>query len=117
MSKQILVVVGLACLAFLGGVGWVVLASSSVERQDISNYYSLSAEHIGAVDRAASFGYLPGTSGQLQLEAFTWMACADKWLLDGSAEFGPGGLQRFPLPDGFDQRRVVQDLIDLASLE
>jgi hypothetical protein len=116
-SRRFLVLLGVLLLAFLGIVSWVAVSSDSPERQDISDYNQLSLEHLGAVDRAMSFTQLPGVSDQLRLRPFAWMACADNWLLDGSPEFGPGGLRVFPLPAAFEQQRLVQDLIALSGLE
>src|ERR1700736_4215996 len=110
-------VAGIAPLILLGLISWAFVASYPPERQDIGNYNQLSYEHLGAVNRAEFFAFTPGVSDQLHLQAYAWMACADNWLLDGSAEFGPGGLRVFPLADTFDQQRVVKDLVELARLE
>jgi hypothetical protein len=108
---------GIALLILLGAISWAFVASYPPERQDIGNYNELSYEHLGAVDRAEFYAFTAGVSDQLHLQAYAWMACADNWLLDGSAEFGPGGLRVFPLPDTFDQQRVIKDLVELARLE
>jgi hypothetical protein len=107
-----------AALGVLFGItSWTFVAGYPPEPLDVAMYDQLSTEHFAAVDRAESFTQLPGLSDELRLRAFAWMACADDWLLEGSAEFGPGGLRVFPLHATFEQQRLIQDLVALSRLE
>jgi hypothetical protein len=115
-SRRFPVLLGFLLLLFLGVAGWVS-TTYPLAKADVANYDRLSIEHLGAIDRAEGFVQMANVSEGLRLRAFAWMACSDGWLLDGSPEFGPGGLRTFPLPAPFEQQRLIQDLVKLSGLE